>query len=124
MASRASIIVVHQDNTVSVIYLHNCQGQKALLQRLNGSFRSQKIASELVQLGNLSTLGFQIHPSSGTKHNFDNPQDRVNVYYNRDRGEELRVSRYGSVKIFESKYCSLQETSVIFKNGKWEVYNN
>lgn len=88
MSTRSTIGIKRKDGTMQKIYCHwdgYIEGNGVILQL---AYNTPEKIEELLKLGNLSSLGYYISPTSG-EHSFGNPQRDVCVAYHRDRGEEL-----------------------------------
>jgi len=87
MSTNSTITVRTANNERKMIYCHfdgypNHNGA-ILLEHYNTVDK----AKELVELGDLSILGHNIHPDPNKEHSFHNAQKNVCVYYARDRNE-------------------------------------
>jgi hypothetical protein len=110
MATRSTIAVLHKDGTVSQIYCH-WDGYVSHNGRiLQEHYNSLDLAEELVELGNLSSLGKELWPQ-GDHHSFDDPETGVCVFYCRDRAETNQAP---------VKFRSLD---MYFLEGDQEEYN-
>jgi hypothetical protein len=84
MATRSTIAIRNQDDTVTGIYCHWDGYLEHNGRILHDHYTTEEIVRELISLGDLSSLGLEI----GTKHDFDNaPRNECNAY-GRDRGEK------------------------------------
>jgi hypothetical protein len=59
-----------------------------ILPILRKHYNTPEKAQELIELGDLSSLGKKVAPEKGTQHTFNNPCSGVTVAYHRDRGEK------------------------------------
>ena len=98
MSTRSRIAKENPDHTYTSIYCH-WDGYPGYVGKvLKEYYKDEKKVSELISLGDLSSLGKEINPDPTKKHNFDHPQPDVCTYYHRDRDEE-----WDEVKPVESK---------------------
>lgn len=88
MSTRSRIGIVKEDGTIESIYCHwdgyPSHNGRILLE--NYTDRSKVL--ELIGLGDLSSLGESVHPAPSHTHTFNDPQDKVCVFYKRDRSEK------------------------------------
>lgn len=119
MATRSTIAVQLEDGTVQQVYCH-WDGYLSNNGRiLHSYYNSFALAKELVQLGDISTLGRRAIPFLA--HSFDNPEKDTTVYYGRDRGEadtEPRV--FADFNDYQAN-VDAQGYEYIFRNGEWLV---
>ena len=124
MSTRSLIGIAAPDGSVRAVYCHfdgYIEGVGATLLR---HYNSEEKARELLDLGDLSSLGERIAPAPGEDHSFDHPVDDVTVAYHRDRGEKLSPA-----KLFESKVKMAKEGEgrfwaeycYVWENGEWQV---
>lgn len=86
MATRARIGFEAQDGTIVSSY-HHWDGYPAGLgYNLIKNYSDADKFREAVALGDASHWGSKVYPTG--EHSFNTPEDDVNVYYGRDRGEE------------------------------------
>jgi hypothetical protein len=116
MATRSSISIRNEDGTYTGIYCHwdgylECNG-KILLEHYSDEAKIR----ELMDLGNLSSLGAKI----GVKHDFDSPtSDECNAY-GRDRDDE-DCGCITSATRSELLNTLGQEYNYVWENGRWLV---
>ena len=108
MATRSTIALEFADGTVQQIYCHwdgylEHNGQ-ILQEHYLDPFKVQK----LIELGSVSSLAPSIDKPAG--HSFDKSVDGYTVFYARDRGEDLHVSKF-------KDYADYR------KNAQFEEYN-
>ena len=115
MGTQANISVLHNDDTVSTIYLHWDGYEEHALEMLKAHYNTLEQAEALVALGNLSQLDASIECPEG--HSFKTPVKGYTVAYHRDRGED-----YGMVRI-KAKHFRLNvpyhSYHYMFKDGNW-----
>lgn len=86
MATNA-FIGFRENNSITYIYNHSDGYLDYLGQMLIKHYNSEEKAKALVNLGDVSVVKEKLAPEYGTTHTFDNRQEGVSVFYNRDRGE-------------------------------------
>ena len=85
MATRARIGIENADGSITTSY-HHWDGYPAGLGfNLISHWDNPETLREAISLGDASHWGKRIAPVG--EHRFGNPEDGVNVYYGRDRGE-------------------------------------
>lgn len=121
MATRSTIAVVHNDDTVSQIYCHwdgYLEHNGKLLQKW---YNNIDTVEKLIAQGDLSALGMRIDPNPNFAHTRSEPQKDVCLYYGRDLNEQDSPSvKYKNYQ----EYCSrnlIEEYDYLFTNGKWYV---
>lgn len=84
-------------------------------------YNTPEKVSELISLGDLSSLREKLAPAEGTEHSFDNPQKDVCIFYGRDRGEEgIEAKKYKSRKaLYEAARDCWAEYIYVFDKGVW-----
>lgn len=91
MSTAARISIKENNGERKSIYLH----WDGYIERagiiLQLAYNTEDRVRKLIDLGDLSVLGFYIEPKTAI-HSFDTPDEDVCVAYHRDRGEELRFS--------------------------------
>ncbi|MEL0016700.1 MAG: hypothetical protein VW715_15900 [Rhodospirillales bacterium] len=87
MATRARIAIENIDGSIISSY-HHWDGYPAGLGfNLLMNWSDPEKLQEAIMLGDASNWGKTAHPTD-EDHSFNNPQEGVNVYYGRDRGED------------------------------------
>jgi len=128
MATRGRIGIHNEDGTVTSIYCHwdnyTAHNGRILLEH----YSTEERVRELMELGNLSSLGEEI----GEKHPFDNPHrygtpaaeewlkqhHGMCTAYGRDRGETDAVAETVPSGEFEELF---EEYNYLFIHGRWLV---
>lgn len=87
MATR-SLIGMKKDDTVHYIYCHWDGYPSHHGPILNKYYNDAETVSQLIKLGDLSTLDKQIAPPEDCTHSFVDPMKGVCVFYGRDRNEK------------------------------------
>ncbi len=116
MSTNATINVVNGAGNVDSIYLH-WDGDSAGATLVEHYDTIEK-ATQLIKLGNLSSLGAEI----GRKHDFDGPYiPEVCTAYGRDRGERSQQAERFDNKAEFLEDGDVQQYNYLFENGKWTV---
>ena len=108
MATRSRIAIENQDGTITSIYCHWDGGIGTNGERLFQNYTTTELASELIELGDISSLG-------------ESTEDTI--AYARDRGEELNQTPFDDVPtLFLDGFSSGVEFVYCFtKDGRWLV---
>jgi hypothetical protein len=120
MATRSRIGLKLDDGTIKQVYCHWDGYVEGVGLKLVENYNTIDKAEELINLGDISSLGCNI--STDEPHTFDNPVNGVTVFYMRDRGENgveaktLTMSEWMSVA-----YSSSIDFYYLFADGEWEV---
>lgn len=126
MATHAFIGVLNEkDQTVDYIYCHwDGSSQLSTLKKYYGT---EEKARELINLGDISSLGSKVKPESG-EHSYSNPQEEVTIAYHRDRGEDWNNVEFRQMGL--SQYVpNSDETDCIhylylFEKNDWSVISD
>ena len=127
MATRSTIAVIHQDGTVSQVYVHWDGYLEFNGKLLIENYATQELAESLVAPGDLSSLSKTVgvqHPFG--YHGSEYSQDEyyalfgdMNTYYGRDRGETgTEVKRYNDVYEYLDKF-QREEYNYLFNGTSW-----
>ena len=128
MATNA-FIGFRENNSITYIYNHSDGYLEYLGKMLIEHYNSEKQAKTLVSLGDVSVVKEKLTPEEGTIHTFDNRQEGVSVFYNRDRGEnwdDIKPIRINNT-VFENPdytivyiyvYDVEEQTWLFTRNGK------
>lgn len=141
--STRSLIAKKEKEGYRAIYCHFDGYIEGVGDTLNRYYLDENRVTDLINLGDLSSLGQYIVPapngvhhnfcmvggefkmvdSYSDEHSFDSPQENVCVAYHRDRGEKLRVSTHSSLKDLKDYYKDTWcEYLYIYDNGIWYYY--
>ena len=116
MSTNATISLVNDDKSVDQIYLHWDGYVEGAGKTLIENYTDAEKVRELIELGNLSSLGAEI----GEKHDFDKRPDNVCTAYRRDRGERgTSAQRFHTYS--EWKRGRREQYNYLFDNGEWFV---
>lgn len=124
--STAAIIGIKRGRTIRSIYCHNDGNLFGVGVTLDHEYNYDARIDELINGGDISSLGIMLTPDPLYEHSFDNPQSGVTVFYHRDRGdswEDCQPMEVSTIKLFTNQigisYYYLFDTSV----QAWKVYN-
>ncbi len=93
MSTRSTIKIVRKDGTEKAIYCHFDGYIEGVGVTLQLAYNTAEKVEKLLELGDLSTLGYYTEPDPAREHSFDGErQENVCVAYHRDRGEAFRQS--------------------------------
>lgn len=124
MATRSTISVIQSDGSVKSIYCHwDGYIKEGVGDTLKQFYNTLDKANELIELGSLSSLWEKL--TTDNEHSFELPEKGVTVAYHRDRGEELVIEEYESLKRFND--CKdFEDYNYLFENDVWLVskYDN
>jgi hypothetical protein len=121
MATRSRIGLKLDDGTIKQVYCHWDGYVEGVGLTLVENYNTIDKVEELINLGNISSLGFKV--STDEPHSFDNPAKGVTVAYMRDRGEigqeaqTLTMNEWMSVE-----YSSAIDFYYLFSDSQWWVF--
>jgi hypothetical protein len=122
MATRARIGIENANGSIFSSY-HHWDGYPAGLGfNLISHWDNPETLREAISLGDASHWGKRIAPVG--EHRFGNPEDGVNVYYGRDRGEDnVGPVTFDSMEQFIEEYnCAGEEYAYVLRtNGTWTM---
>ncbi len=102
MATRSTIALEFADGTVQAVYCHwdgyLAHNGKILQEHYMDPFKVR----DLVELGAISSLAPSISKPEG--HSFDKSIEGYTVFYARDRGEDLHVSKFKDYEEYVEKH--------------------
>ena len=125
MATRSTIAIQLENGTIKQVYCHwdgylenNC---KILMKYYNNA----EIIKELISKGSISILDININPSKDSKHDFNNKQNDVCVFYNRDRDEDLDIDTFVNFQDYTLN-ANFEEFNYMFseKDNKWYYFED
>lgn len=120
MATRSTIAIEYPDGTVHQVYCHWDGYLENNGEILFHHYADPAKTAELVSLGDISSLGEEIHPKG--EHSWEEPETGVTVFYGRDRGEagvEYRV--YANYNHYVATRQSEEYNYIQRSNGEWFV---
>lgn len=123
--STRSLILKEKGRSLVGIYCQFDGYPSGVGKTLDKYYKTQKKVDELIALGDISSLGSKVAPSSGT-HTFSQPQNDVTVSYHRERGEELRQINTTLDELEEVIDDMFIDYVYMFseKNKQWTVYTS
>lgn len=92
MSTRSRIGILNPDGSVKTIYCHSDGYPEHQFPILTQHYSTIEKVKELLNLGDISTLGERIAPNSDEEHTFENRVKDVTVAYHRDRGEPMTAA--------------------------------
>lgn len=121
--STRSLILKEKGNSLVGIYCHFDGYPSGVGATLDTYYKTPKKVDELIALGDISSLGSKIAPSSGA-HTVSQPQEDVTVAYHRDRGEELHQVNTTYDELEEVVDDMFVDYVYVFteKDKKWKEY--
>lgn len=124
MSTRARIGIKNQDNTITSVYCHNDGYIEHVGNILKTNYYTENNIREIMQLGDLSALYENINPTM--KHDFEQPQKNVCVFYGRDRGDKnTKAETHNDLKTYlEQADQGNAEFVYLFQNEQWFVSKN
>lgn len=120
MSTRSRIGFRQSDGSIRSIYCHHDGYLSWNGLKLHTFYPNFHMATELVKLGNISSLKDNIAPLPGQLHTFDNPAPNVTVAYDRDRGETESDSRVDAD--VDTFLANNEEFAYLFEVGQWWVW--
>ena len=122
MATRARIAIELTDGSIISSY-HHWDGYPAGLGfNLISHWDDPKVLLQAIRLGDASHWGKRIDPIN--EHSFDSPEENVNVYYGRDRGESnVDPISFPDFQIFADDYAMAGEEYAycLRRDGTWSM---
>lgn len=90
MSTRSNIAIKRKDGTYEKIYCHSDGYLEYNGKILDLYYKNEEKINNLINLGDISLLGFRVNPDPSIIHSFDynERQDGVTVAYGRDRNED------------------------------------
>jgi hypothetical protein len=120
--STNSRIAVKTEEGYKTIYCHYDGYPEYMYPKLKNNYNTEEKALELVSFGDASSINEKIAPTKDY-HSFNYPEDRVCVFYHRDREEPWEFCKHRTYQtkeeIFEIEYYVY-----IFEDGKWTCYED
>lgn len=117
MSTRSRIGMDIGNNQARTIYCHYDGYPGRVGKTLVEHYKDADKVSELINLGDLSSLGEEVNPIN-PNHSYNNPEPNVCIAYGRDRGETGSDS---IVLIADGKFwgVSTEDFNYLFRDGKW-----
>jgi hypothetical protein len=114
-------IAVKTEKGYNTIYVHHDGYESYMYPMLTKNYNSEERATDLVSLGDASSIQARMVPSRDSGHSFDNPEDGVCIFYHRDRGERwtnCEPSCLTKAEVLNNYHA------YIWEDGKWTAYKN
>lgn len=122
MATHSIIGKLNPDNTVTFIYCHYDGYYKGGVgQKLDEHYQDENKINQLLELGDLSTLGEEI----GYQQKFDDRKTHVKEFclaYGRDRGEDDVDAQSISLDEYLKEDVRGEDYKYLYRDGKWECH--
>ena len=117
MATRSTIALEYLDGTIGQIYCHWDGYLSHNGKRLLEHWKSPAKVQEMINLGDLSSLGAEI----GVKHQYDTNKEDVCTFYGRDMGEDdVSARQFESFEDYVNNH-EYQEYDYILRYEGWYV---
>ena len=121
MATRSRIGIELPNGVVHSIYSHWDGYPEHNGALLSEHYNTRERVSELIALGDISSLKPRVKPNDNEEHSFNKVVEDVTVAYHRDRGEEYSLPRADQNKD-EFKESDVEEWGYLFtKENEWVV---
>jgi hypothetical protein len=122
MSTRSRIGVMMDDDTVKQVYCHWDGYVEGVGFTLVENYDSIELAKELINLGDISSLGYNI--STDEPHTFENRVKGVTVFYGRDRGEAGTQPAFVTMDEWLSvAFSSSIDFYYLYNEGQWWIYD-
>lgn len=112
-------IAVKTEKGYNTIYCHWDGYPEYMLAMLRRNYDSIELATKLVSFGDASSIGARLEPTPGVTHTFDNPEDGVCVFYNRDRGERWKDVAPKCLTLDQLRNRKSFDFVYVFENREW-----
>lgn len=111
MATRSFIGKLNHDGSITGVYCHWDGHPEGVGETLAKHYTNVQKVDQLLDLGDISSLGARVAPGEDEPHSFDHPAPDVTVAYHRDRGEARNPPKtYSSIVDFQRNvgkdYCA------------------
>jgi hypothetical protein len=123
MATRSTIAIQLENNSIKQVYCHWDGYLSNNGKILVNHYKDSAKVLELINQGSISILAENINPSKDSKHDFDEPQKDVCLFYSRDREEELEIDNFEDFEDYTSN-ANFEEFNYIFKDNEWYYSEN
>ncbi len=121
MSTRSTIAIQLDDQSVKHIYCHWDGYPEGVGDTLLRSYNTRERVLELMELGDLSVLADEMHPTG--QHNFSVPQDGMCIAYGRDRSDTETEAKVSTLESFLHDAVGSGQEYVYLMDltGKWFV---
>jgi hypothetical protein len=125
MATRSTIAIQLENGSINQVYCHwdgYLENNGKILQTY---YNNAEIIKELISKGSISILDININPSKDSKHDFNNKQNDVCVFYHRDRDEDLDIDTFKNFQDYTLN-GNFEEFNYIFseKDNTWYYFED
>jgi hypothetical protein len=124
MATRSTIAIQLENGSIKQVYCHWDGYLSNNGKILVNHYKDSAKVLELINKGSISILAENINSSKDSKHDFDEPQKDVCVFfYSRDREEELEIEEFKDLEDYLNN-TNFEEFNYIFKYNEWYYSEN
>lgn len=123
MATRSTIAIQLENGSINQVYCHWDGYLENNGKILMENYKNTEIIKELISKGSISILDININPSKDSKHDFNNKQNDVCVFYHRDRDEDLDINTFKNLENYTLN-ANFEEYNYIFINNKWYYFED
>lgn len=116
-------IAVKTEKGYNTIYVHHDGYESYMYPMLTQNYNTEERATDLVSLGDASSIQERMVPSRESGHSFDNPEDGVCIFYHRDRGERWEDNKPHTYPT-KSELLNILYYNYIWEDGQWDAYKN
>ena len=116
-----SLIGKYNGDMIKAVYCHWDGYPRGVGETLKQYYTTDEIIRELIELGDLSSLGRYVKPPEGQEHSWEHPMEDVTVAYHRDRGEDLHIRYFNNEDEYVSQGKDIGEYLYLWKDGIWYV---
>ena len=119
MATRSNIAYKTPEGKIRSVYCHWDGYPAHNGEMLVRNYQQARKIAQLVELGQISSLGEDVFPTPNSGHSFDSPEEGVTVFYGRDRGEKLvGTQEYDDIP---SWIDDMEEYAYLWNGREWLV---
>lgn len=115
--STNATISIKTDKDIKSVYLHWDGGVLNAGEILLQNYTNEEKILELLSYGDISVLSEKIEPNIDLPHSFEERQENVCLFYARDRGEDLELHSFNSMKELLNEFG--QQHNYLFRDGYW-----
>ncbi len=122
MSTRSYILKENDDGTYIGIYCHNDGYLSYNGAMLIDHYKNREKVEKLISLGNMSSLNIYLDPDPSKEHSFDDRQEDVSVFYQRDRGEEGQEACNITLEELNDPSSWIEYCYIYTKDNKWSYF--
>jgi len=122
MSTNSRIGIENEDGSIRSVYCHWDGYIAGVGYTLLLNYSDRKVLGDLIDLGNISSLGKNLYPKGD--HTFESPEDDVTVFYGRDRNESDQSAEISPTmeRFVESiGDCGEEFAYVLRLDGTWTI---